>query len=347
MTAAAATPGSTILSLVDVKVHYPILRGFLRRVVGHVKAVDGVSLDLRQGETLGLVGESGSGKTSLARAVLRIVDATHGEIAYIDASGGRRVINRLDKRALREVRRQIRMIFQDPHSSLDPRYTVHRIIAEPLLAYGAVAPGAAQEAVGRLLEMVGLRREHADRHPHMFSGGERQRIGIARALALGPRVVVCDEAVSALDVSVQAQVINLLQDLQERGGLTYLFVSHDLSVVRHIADRVAVMYSGRLAELGETEAIFSRPLHPYTEALLSAAPIADPHARAGKARIRLEGDVPDPADPPAGCRFHPRCRHAAARCRTEEPEYREVLPGRHASCHFAGELDLRGSPKGE
>jgi peptide/nickel transport system ATP-binding protein len=344
MSATDAVAGNdVILKLVDVKVHYPILKGLLRRQVGAVKAVDGVSLEIRRGETVGLVGESGSGKTSLARSVLRIVNATAGSITYADDNGGRHILNDLAGEALRQIRRDVRMIFQDPHSSLDPRYTVGRIIAEPILAYGTLKGAAVQERVGDLLEMVGLRREYVDRYPHMFSGGERQRIGIARALALSPRLVVCDEAVSALDVSVQAQVINLLEDLQEQTGLTYLFVSHDLSIVRHISDRVAVMYVGRLVEFGETDSLYDKPLHPYTEALLSAVPLADPAARQGRERIRLTGEVPDPANPPSGCRFNPRCRYATDRCRTEEPAYREALPGRFVACHFAGELELTGA----
>ena len=333
-----------ILKLVDVKVHYPVLKGLLRRQVGAVKAVDGVSLEIRRGETVGLVGESGSGKTSLARSVMRIVNATAGTITYADESGGRHVINELSGGALREIRRDVRMIFQDPHSSLDPRYTVRRIIAEPILAHGVLREAAEVDArVGDLLEMVGLHREYADRYPHMSSGGDRQRIGIARALALSPRLVVCDEAVSALDVSVQAQVINLLEDLQEQTGLTYLFVSHDLSIVRHISDRVAVMYAGRLVEFGETDKLYKAPLHPYTEALLSAVPLADPSVRQGRERIRLKGEVPDPANPPSGCHFNPRCRYATDRCRTETPVYREAHAGRFVACHYAGELNLAGA----
>jgi peptide/nickel transport system ATP-binding protein len=333
---------STLLDVRDLKVHFPIQKGVLRRIAGHVRAVDGVSFTIEEGETLSLVGESGCGKTTTGRAILRIVPATAGEILYRRPDGETVDLTKLDRRALRPYRRDIRMIFQDPQSSLNPRLTVLEIVGQCLRVAGVAKGRALEDMVADLLKKVGLRPEYLRRYPHAFSGGERQRIGIARALALHPRLVVADEAVSALDVSVQAQTLNLLQDLQEEFRLTYLFIAHDLSVVEHLADRVAVMYVGRIVEIGRTADLFGRPLHPYTEALMSAVPLADPRLRGKRPRIRLTGDVADPANAPPGCTFHPRCRYADGRCATETPLLREIAPGHQAACHYADKLDLRG-----
>ncbi len=336
------TEPTTLLDVRDLKVHFPIQKGVLRRVVGHVKAVDGVSFAIRAGETLSLVGESGCGKTTTGRAVLRILKPSAGEILYHPKDGPPVDLAGLDKRALRPYRRDIRMIFQDPQSSLNPRLPVLEIVGQCLRTNGIANGTELEHRVADLLRRVGLRPEYLRRYPHAFSGGERQRIGIARALALSPRLVVADEAVSALDVSVQAQTLNLLQDLQAEFALTYLFIAHDLSVVEHISDRIAVMYVGRIVELADTATLFARPAHPYTEALLSAVPIDDPRLRGSRARIRLGGEVADPARPPPGCAFHPRCAHADARCRAEIPVLREVVPGHQAACHHAESLTLRG-----
>lgn len=337
----ADTSDGPLLELRDVKTHFPIRKGAFRRVVGHVKAVDGVSLRLNKGETLGIVGESGCGKSTLARTVLRIYSPTSGEISYRDRSGGIVDLARLSRSALSEVHRDLRMVFQDPQSSLNPRMTVLDVIGE-VLAVNNIANGRElEDRVAELMRSVGLRPEYMRRYPHAFSGGERQRIGIARALASNPRLVIADEAVSALDVSVQAQTINLLQDLQQRLGLTYLFVAHDLSVVRHISDSIAVMYVGRVVEKAPTAEIFARPRHPYTEALLSAVPIPDPRLRRRGQRIRLAGEVADPANPPSGCPFHPRCRYATELCKSDVPALRAVTPAGHeVACHYAEELTL-------
>ncbi len=331
-----------ILSINDLKVHFPIVTGLLRRVSGQVKAVDGVSLEVQPGETVGLVGESGSGKTSLGRSIVRIVAATGGSIVFRGQDGQVVDVNRADHSTLRTLRRKVRMIFQDPHSSLDPRYTVGRIIAEPLLAYGLATRNDVNDRVAGLLAKVGLRAEYAERYPHAFSGGERQRIGIARSLAVSPEMIICDEPVSALDDSVQAPIINLLKDLQQDSGLTYLFISHDLSVVRHISSRVAVMYVGRLIEVAPTRLLFAHPRHPYTEALLSAVPVPDPAARGRNTRIQVKGEIADPANAPSGCHFHPRCRYATATCAIEVPPLSEVAPGHYAACHHASSLSLAG-----
>ncbi len=333
---------STLLDVRGLKVHFPIQRGLLRKTVGHVRAVDGVSFAIEQGETLSVVGESGCGKTTTGRAILRILEPTAGEILYTRPDGEKIDLGKLDRRALRPYRRDIRIIFQDPQSSLNPRLTVLEIVGQCLRVAGVAKGRELEDRVAELLKKVGLRPEYLRRYPHAFSGGERQRIGIARALALHPRLVVADEAVSALDVSVQAQTLNLLQDLQEEFRLTYLFIAHDLSVVEHISDRVAVMYVGRIVELAPTAEIFGRPRHPYTEALLSAVPIADPRLRGRRARIRLAGEVADPAAPPPGCAFHPRCGYADARCAAEVPALRDIGQGRLAACHHAERLDLRG-----
>jgi peptide/nickel transport system ATP-binding protein len=319
---------------------FPIRKGFLKRTVGHVRAVDGVSFHIDEGETLGLVGESGCGKTTTARCILRAIEPTAGEVFMRVADGSVVDVGRLPRAELRALRREMQMIFQDPFTSLNPRMTLLDLVGEPLLVHGLRSRREREERVADLLRRVGLRPEYMRRFPHAFSGGERQRIGIARALALRPRLVVADEPVSALDVSVQAQILNLLQDLQAELRLTYLFVAHDLSVVRHISNRVAVMYVGRIVELAETEALFSRPKHPYTAALLSAVPEPDPRARAE--RIVLQGEVANPAAPPAGCYFHPRCPHAIEVCRTEAPAWRELTPGHFVGCHRAEELALAG-----
>lgn len=337
----STTPPSPLLELNDLRMHFPIRKGAFRHVVGHVKAVDGVSLRVEDGETLGIVGESGCGKSTLARTVLRIYRPTSGEIRYRGRSGGTVDLAALSGSALDEIHRDLRMVFQDPQSSLNPRLPVIDIIGEVLSVNGIVKGGELEHRVAELMQSVGLRPEYMRRYPHAFSGGERQRIGIARALASNPRLVIADEAVSALDVSVQAQTINLLQDLQEQFGLTYLFVAHDLSVVRHISDNIAVMYVGRVVEKAPTEQIFSRPLHPYTEALLSAVPIADPRQRRHGQRIRLAGEVADPAHPPPGCAFHPRCRYATELCKQEVPALRGVTADGHAvACHHAESLSL-------
>jgi peptide/nickel transport system ATP-binding protein len=335
-----AVDGQFLLEVKDLKKHFPIKRGFLSKIVGHVKAVDGVSFYVREGETLGLVGESGSGKTTTGRMILRAHDPTSGDIWFTDREMGRVNIAELENRQLKKLRRNIQMIFQDPNSSLNPRMTLLQIVGEPLMLHGLARGKELTNRVAELLEVVGLRSQYMSRYPHAFSGGQRQRIGIARALALHPQLVVCDEPVSALDVSVQAQVLNLLQDLQGKFGLTYLFVAHDLSVVEHISDRVAVMYVGRLVEHATTAELFANPKHPYTEALLSAVPKPDPRIRTQP--MVLPGEVPDPANAPSGCPFHPRCRYAQDICKVERPLLREVEPEHWSACHFAEELPLMG-----
>jgi peptide/nickel transport system ATP-binding protein len=305
-----------------------------------VRAVDDVSFHLDEGETLSLVGESGCGKTTTARCILRAVTPTAGEVRFRTGEGGVVDVATLPKARIRPLRRQMQMIFQDPFSSLNPRRTLLDIVAEPLVANGVGTRQERVERVAELLRLVGLRPEYMRRYPHAFSGGQRQRVGIARALALSPRLVVADEPVSALDVSVQAQILNLMLDLQDQLRLTYLFVAHDLSVVKHVSDRVAVMYVGRLVETAPTQALFATPRHPYTEALLSAVPKPDPRLRAR--RIALEGEVADAANPPSGCYFHPRCAYAVEVCRTVTPALTEVAPGHRVSCHRARELTLRG-----
>ncbi|MGF1662205.1 MAG: dipeptide ABC transporter ATP-binding protein [Kineosporiaceae bacterium] len=340
-------PGPPLLEVRDLRMHFPLGTGVLGRRAGVVRAVDGVDLTLARGETLGLVGESGCGKSTLGRCVIRAYQPTSGEIRYHLGEDRVEDIARLRGRALQPYRRRIRMVFQDPFSSLNPRMTVRQIVGEPLLVNGVATGSDLADRVATVLRRVGMRPEYMNRYPHAFSGGQRQRIGIARAIVLDPEVVVADEAVSALDVSIRAQTLNLLQDLQGERGLSYLFVAHDLGVVEYLCDRVAVMYLGRIVELGATAPLYEQPLHPYTEALLSAVPAPDPRLRADRERIVLAGEVPDPADPPPGCPFHTRCRHAQARCATEEPPLRELMPGRWAACHFAEDLRdaglLRGS----
>jgi len=321
---------------------FPIKRGLLRRTVGYVNAVNDVSFNIRPGETLSLVGESGCGKTTTGRCIVRVYSPTSGQILYQAEEEASVDLAQFDNRELRPYRREIRMIFQDPFSSLNPRLPILQIVGEPLRVNRIASGSELEDRVASLLKRVGLRPEYIRRYPHAFSGGERQRIGIARALALNPRLIVADEAVSALDVSVQAQILNLLQDLQEEFKLTYLFIAHDLSVVEHISHRVAVMYVGKIVELASAETLFANPLHPYTEALLSAVPKPDPRLRHKGARIRLEGEVADPSNPPSGCYFHPRCPYARDRCRDEEPAFREVGRDHWVACHFADELELRG-----
>ncbi|MFZ3236750.1 MAG: dipeptide ABC transporter ATP-binding protein [Stellaceae bacterium] len=316
-----------LLSVTGLVKHFPVKKGLLQRTVGQVHAVDGVSFDIGEGETLGLVGESGCGKSTAGKAILKLIEPTAGEIRV----RGKR-IDGLSRGAMRPWRRELQVVFQDPYSSLNPRLTVRDIIAEPLVNFGGPAGHALDDRVADLALRVGLRGDALVRYPHEFSGGQRQRIGIARALALQPSLIVCDEPVSALDVSVQAQVINLLGDLQREFGLSYLFVAHDLAVVEHISHRIAVMYLGKIVELADKAALFARPQHPYTEALLSAVPVPDPGA--AKKRMVLKGDVPSPINPPAGCRFHTRCPYAFARCSKEEPEMREVFSGHHVACHL-------------
>ncbi len=331
-----------LLDVKGLRKFFPIRRGILQKVVGQVRAVDDVTFYINRGETLSLVGESGCGKTTTSRCILRAIDPTAGQILF-RTNGALTDIAALPENKVQPLRRFMQMIFQDPFSSLNPRMTLLDIVGEPLLVHGMVNRQERQERVAELLTLVGLRPEYMRRFPHAFSGGQRQRIGIARALALNPQLVVADEPVSALDVSVQAQILNLLLRLQKQLGLTYLFVAHDLSVVKHISERVAVMYVGRIVEMAPTEEIFRAPRHPYTEALLSAVPKPDPRLRAQ--RIVLQGEVADPANPPSGCYFHPRCRYATDICRQQTPLQEAIQPGHYVACHRARELSLRGIGK--
>ncbi len=329
-----------ILKVDNLKMHFPLRRGLMQKVVGTIKAVDGISFELKENEVMGLVGESGCGKTTVGRALLRLYDPTDGEVMFHKEDGDWVDVAKVNNREMKELRKEMRMIFQDPFSSLNPRLTVKDIIAEPLVIHGAASGQALQDRVAELMSAVGLNPDYMGRYPHEFSGGQRQRIGVARTLALNPRLIVADEPVSALDVSVQAQVLNLLQNLKEDMGLTFIFISHDLSVVEHICDKIAVMYVGNIVELAPTEELLRNPKHPYTEALVSAVPSADPLMKMD--RIILEGDVPSPANPPSGCVFHPRCRYAKDICKQEKPPLVEVAPDHMARCHFANELDLQG-----
>jgi len=320
-----------LLSVRDLKKYFPIKKGLFSQVVGQVKAVDGVSFDLNQGEVLGLVGESGCGKTTTGRVILRLIEATAGEVWF----EGKDVLA-MGKTEMRHMRRQMQIVFQDPYSSLNPRLTVGSMIEEALAIHKLARGKAAKDRVAELLTLVGLSPAHARRYPHEFSGGQRQRIGVARALAVDPKLIIADEPVSALDVSIQAQILNLLDDLKRRLGLTYVFIAHDLAVVEHISDRVAVMYLGRIVELAPARALYAQPLHPYTRALMSAIPVPEPSHK--KDRIVLTGDVPSPARPPSGCPFHPRCYMAKERCKTDVPALREIHPGHFSACHYAEDL---------
>lgn len=335
-----ASQDEMLLQVKDLKKHFPIERGLFRRVVGHVKAVDGVSFYIKERETLGLVGESGCGKTTTGRCILRAIEPTSGQVLFRDKQAGWLDVPELSGEGMKKLRRSMQMIFQDPYSSLSPRMTLLQIVGEPLTVIG-MKGSELEERVAHLLQLVGLRPEYMRRYPHAFSGGQRQRIGIARALALNPRLIVADEAVSALDVSIQAQVLNLLVELQQRFSLTYLFIAHNLAVIRHISDRVAVMYVGKLVEMAATDELFTHPLHPYTEALLSAVPTPDPRLKMD--RILLAGDVADPANPPPGCYFHPRCRYAQKQCSVEEPRLGDAGGEHFVSCHLADKLHLRAA----
>ena len=335
-----------LLEVKGLKKYFPIQKGLLRRTVGNVKAVDDVNFYVRDGETLGLVGESGCGKSTAGRSIIRLYEPTAGQVLFrsraLASNGGEKLVNLLDlsPEEMKLIRREISMVFQDPINSLNPRMTVSDIVAEPLTIHGLNMGPETEAIVVRLLERVGLRPDHMRRYPHEFSGGQRQRIGIARALSLNPRLVICDEPVSALDVSIQAQTLNLLQDLQQDFNLSYIFVAHDLSVVQHISDRIAVMYVGKIAEMASAEELYSHPLHPYTEALLSSVPKADPLYKSE--RIIMQGEVADPSNPPTGCYFHPRCRYAQEVCKLKTPEFRELRPDHWVSCHRAEELTLEG-----
>jgi len=332
-----------LLEIKDLKMHFPIQKGLFRRTVGYVKAVDGVSFDIKEGETMGLVGESGCGKTTLGRCVMRVYEPTSGQIVY--HSNGEKSVDlaRLSSRELKPFRKDLRMIFQDPFTSLNPRLPVLEIVGESLKINKMASGSELEDRVTTLLRRVGLRPEYIRRYPHAFSGGERQRIGIARALAMEPKLVVADEPVSALDVSVQAQTLNLLQDLQDEFSLTFLFIAHDLSVIEHLSDRAAVMYVGKLVEVAEIEELYTAPKHPYTEALLSAVPMPNPRLRDREARIRLTGEVADPANPPSGCYFHPRCRYTQEMCKEKELPLRNLGEDHYVACHFAEQLSLRGA----
>jgi oligopeptide transport system ATP-binding protein len=319
---------NTLVRVENLVMHFPIYRGVIRRKVGVVHAVDGISFDIKQGETLGLVGESGCGKSTTGRTILQLYKATAGNVYFKDKN-----LVKLRPEAMRMMRREMQMIFQDPYASLNPRMTVRDIVGEPLMAFGEASGKQIDEKVASLLDLVKLNPDFSGRYPHEFSGGQRQRIGVARALALNPSFIVCDEPISALDVSIQAQVVNLLEELQQEFNLTYLFIAHDLSMVRHISNRVAVMYLGILVELTDRNELYANPLHPYTQALLSAIPVADPVFNEKRRRIILEGDVPSPVNPPSGCRFRTRCPIAVPHCAEAVPEWREIKPGHFVACH--------------
>ncbi|AKU17670.1 ABC transporter ATP-binding protein [Luteipulveratus mongoliensis] len=331
--------GEELLTVTDLVKHFPIRDGLFQREQAAVRAVDGLSFSVRQGETLSLVGESGCGKTTTGRTLTRLEEPTAGKIVFEG-----RDITHMSNNAMRPLRRDMQMIFQDPYSSLNPRHTVGKIVGAPYRIQGIKTEHGTKKAVQDLLELVGLNPEHYNRYPHEFSGGQRQRIGIARTLALRPKLIVADEPVSALDVSIQAQVVNLLEDLQEEFNLTYVMIAHDLSVVRHVSDRVAVMYLGKIVEIGDRDDIYERPKHPYTVALLSAVPIPDTRRRTERERIRLVGDVPSPINPPSGCRFHTRCWKAQEICKTSEPQLVELAPGQQAACHFPENVEIASTP---
>ena len=327
---AAASNGKVLLKVDGLVKHFPIMRGVIRKEVGQVRAVDGITFHVEAGETFGLVGESGCGKSTAGRTILQLYRPTAGRVWFEDTE-----LTRLKGEDLRRMRRHMQMIFQDPYASLNPRMTINDIVGEPLVVHGIIPRAEIQERVSELLELVGLNPTMGSRYPHEFSGGQRQRVGVARALALQPRLIICDEPISALDVSIQAQVVNLLKDLQSRFHLTYVFIAHDLSMVRHISDRVAVMYLGILVELADRDDLYAHPLHPYSQALLSAVPVADPIVEQKRRRVILEGDVPSPINPPSGCRFRTRCPIAQERCAQEVPLWRELRPGHWVACHFA------------
>ena len=334
------TKSKCLVEVKSLKKYFPIEKGILKKVVGHVRAVDDVSFKIHEGETLGLVGESGCGKTTLGRCLLRIVEPTEGTVNFRVSPEKTVDVTKVDKKELRSLYRDMQMVFQDPFSSLDPRMTILDVVGEPLKMNKVCSGEEYVERVKELVQLVGLETGHLRRYPHAFSGGQRQRIGIARALALNPKFIVADEPVSALDVSVQAQILNLLKQLQKELNLAYLFIAHDLSVVEHISHRVGVMYVGKLVELASTEDLFTKPLHPYTEALLSAVPRPDPEVKAS--RIVLPGEIANPANPPSGCYFHPRCRYAVNQCKEVAPKWEEIKPGHYCACHRAKELDLSG-----
>jgi len=329
-TTATSADGEVLVSVTDLKKHFPILGGLLRRQIGAVKAVDGVTFDVHRGKTLGLVGESGAGKSTIGRVILQLELATEGSVTF---EGVELTETRGEK--LRRLRPRMQMVFQNPHASLNPRMTVASIIGEPLREHRAARGDERNRRIDELLDLVGLEPNHANRYPHEFSGGQRQRIGIARAIALNPDFIICDEPIAALDVSIQSQIINLLENLQDTLGLTYLFISHDLSMVRHIADRVAVLYLGKIMEIADVDSLYNDPKHPYTQALLSAVPVPDPEVEAVRERVILEGDIPSPANPPPGCPFNTRCPIAQERCVIEVPEWRELGDGQWVACHFA------------
>ena len=344
-----SSPGSTpvhddsyLLEVNNLKMHFPITRGIFGRVYGFTKAADDVSFFIREGETLGLVGESGCGKTTVGRCIVRAYEPTAGEIHYRCRDDSVVDLAKLKGRAVQPFRKDIRVIFQDPYSSLNPRMTVFDLISEVLKVNHMGTRAEMLDRVGALLQRVGMRPEYMQRYPHAFSGGERQRLSIARALITQPRLVVCDEAVSALDVSIRAQILNLLEELQKDFRLTYLFISHDLSVIRHICDRIVVMYVGKVVEVADGIDLYMNPRHPYTEALMSAVPVTNPRARQAGTRIRLEGEIADPSNPPSGCYFHPRCRYARERCMTETPLLRDLGGNHFVACHFSEELKLSG-----
>src|SRR5579859_7992275 len=334
---ATAVASDTLVDVRDLKMHFPLTQGIiLQRVVGHVRAVDGISFSIERGKTLGLVGESGSGKTTIGRTIVRLYKPTSGQILFGDQD-----LATLQGEDLRQLRRRVQMVFQDPFASLNPRYTIGSLVAEPMHVYNVASRAEIRERTAELLKVVGLRSEYIDRYPHEFSGGQRQRIAVARALSINPEFVIADEPVSALDVSIRAQVLNLLQRLQEQFNLTYLFVSHDLSVVRHVADRIAVMYLGKIVELSDRDELYRAPKHPYTKALLSAIPIPDPQIEKRRQRIILSGDLPSPINIPKGCRFHTRCPMAEAICREVEPEFERKEGREHfAACHFSENVAL-------